>query len=357
MAASPVAGGPDGVSGLPPTGTIPFWGWLLFFLAGFPLFWLLWLSSYGFLPAPVPPRPTIDPAAIVTIPRSAGLSRISDILADSGVIAGDPRFVMLARLLGHGQGLQAGEYLLPFGQSPYRVMSILAAGEVYYRPVTIPEGNTVEQAAAILAADGWVDKERFLGICRDSRFIKSLGLDVASLEGYLFPDTYLFSRGQQNEAGIVKAMVARFMEVVGALDADSVRSGDLTLHEIITLASIVEKETAQPGERPLVARVFLNRLQRNMRLQADPTVGYGRLVAGDRLTRHDLQEPTPYNTYLIRGLPPGPIANPGRASIEAVLRPAAGRYLYFVSKNDGSHHFSLTLAEHNRAVARYQSGE
>lgn len=357
MAASSTAGGHDDSSDQAPSGNATFSRWLVLILTGFPLFWLLWLLFYSLMPSPVPLLTAATRQAVVTIPRAAGLSRIKAVLADSGVVADDPRFIMLARLLGYDRRLQAGEYLLSFGQSPYRILNVLAAGDVYYRPVTIPEGAAMAQVAAILTAGGWADKERFLELCRDSRFIRGLGLEASSLEGYLFPDTYFLSRGRQDEAAIIRIMVARFKEVIGDFRADIDQHAGLTRHEIITLASIVEKETALPAERPLVARVFLNRLQRHMRLQADPTVRYGYLTAGDRLTRQDLQRPAPYNTYVIRGLPPGPIANPGRASIEAVLNPATGDYLYFVSRNDGSHHFSSTLAEHNRAVAIYQLGK
>jgi UPF0755 protein len=258
-------------------------------------------------------------------------------------------------LLGKANKLQAGEYAIAAGLRPHEVLSILQQGKVLYRPVVIPEGTELRSIADILATGGWIDRGRFLQLAHDPAYIRQLGVEADSLEGYLFPDTYYLSRGQLNEAGIIGMMVGNFQQVF----ADVMENGpqnpiNMTPHEIITLASIVEKETGQPQERPMVARVFLNRLDRDMRLQADPTVRYATGKPEGPLTRSNLQEPSPYNTYLIKGLPPGPICNPGRAAILAVLQPAEGDYLYFVSKNDSTHHFSRTLQEHNRAVARYR---
>ncbi len=332
-----------------------FLKWILPFLVGIPLLWAVWLACHAFIPVNGRGGPVT-----VVIPRATGLAGIEKILAAQGVISGNTPLLILARLTGKGHRLKAGEYVFPPGRTPLQVLDLLVSGRVLYRPVTIPEGMNQYQVADILARDGWIDQHRFLALSRDPGFIRKLGLEVVDLEGYLFPDTYLLSRGQQDEAGIIRMMVARNQQVLAALLDQYPRKSSLSDHQILTLASIVEKETGRAGERPLIARVFLNRLRLGMRLQADPTVRYGLLPdrgQGGRLTRRDLAQPTPYNTYLIKGLPPGPICNPGRAAIAAVLAPATQSYLYFVSRNDGSHYFSRSLAEHNRAVARYQKSE
>jgi len=324
---------------------------VLSFVIGLPVLVSLWMFIYAVRPGPG--RDGTEVALV--IPRHTGVVGIQEILAANGVIHGDIRFRLLARLLGKAQMLKAGEYVFSPGMSPYQVLLQLAEGKVMQRPVTIPEGADLHRIADILTADGWVDRDRFLLLCRQQDLIAELGLGVDNLEGYLFPDTYYLSRENQDEYGIIRMMVARFRKVYQEIRAVASEHSPLSEHQIVTLASIVEKETGLDQERPLVARVFLNRLQKGMRLQADPTVLYGRdpFATGD-LTRQDLATPSPYNTYVIQGLPPGPICSPGRAALMAVLQPAAGDFLYFVAKNDGSHYFSRTLAEHNRAVARYR---
>jgi len=290
----------------------------------------------------------------VIIPDRTGFAGIQEILAGNRVIADDIRFRILARVTGKAQVLKAGEYIFQPGLSPYKVLLLLEEGKVLQRPITIPEGTELEGIADILAADNWVDRQNLLDLARNEALIHELGLAVDSLEGYLFPDTYYLSRGNQDEAAIIRMMVARFQEVYEGILAALPGPPSMPQHEVVTLASIVEKETGQDNERPLVAQVFINRLNKKMRLQADPTVCYGRGQNSSKITRQDLQTPTPYNTYVIKGLPPGPICSPGQASLAAVLQPVGGDLFYFVSKNDGTHHFSKNLAEHNRAVVKYQ---
>ncbi|MDP2105327.1 MAG: endolytic transglycosylase MltG, partial [Desulfobulbaceae bacterium] len=275
------------------------------------------------------------------------------ILEENGVIRQDRRFFYLARFFQLSQHLKAGEYLFLPGQTPHEVLRMLRDGATMVWPVTIPEGSSIYQVADILAAGKWGTREEVLRLVRDQEVLARYGIAAGSLEGYLFPDTFHLIRGQ-GLAEIIGLMVERGRRVREELG--DLRQNELGLspHEVLTLASIVEKETAVPEERPLIARVFINRLRQNMRLQTDPTVIYGIENFNGNITKSDLQRPTPYNTYVINGLPPGPIANPGRAAIEAVLKPTSSSCLYFVSKNDGSHHFSRTLEEHNRAVARYQ---
>jgi len=324
------------------------WG-ILAIIAGITV--LLWIRLYAVTPGPLQE----ENGVIVYIPPDTGFKKIETILISHGVIEPDPRFPVIARFMGVSNKLKAGEYRFKAGQTPYQVLRALESGSTLQRPLTIPEGENIYQIADIITAQGCGSRERFLALVQDPEFVKGFGLKADSLEGYLFPDTYKCSRGQ-DEKNIIKMMVSRFKEVFDELDdgprAEAARS--LSAREIVTLASIVEKETAVAEERPLIARVFLNRLKRGMRLQSDPTVIYGLADFDGNLTRRDLKQPSPYNTYVIKGLPPGPIGNPGREAIEAVLHPADGAYLYFVSKNDGTHQFSKTLREHNRAVVKYQ---
>lgn len=325
---------------------------LLLFLLGFLLLWLLWLGAYAISPGPSSPAGQID----IVIPNHAGLGTIEKILAAHNVIPDDRRFSMLAVLIGAGGRLQAGEYAIAPGSNPLAIIDMLKKGRVLYRPVTIVEGTAMRKVAELLAAaDSTLDAERFLALAHDPAMIAKFGIQAESLEGYLFPDTYYLSRGQQSEAEIITMMVRKHFQVYDEIVQHAGNDQPhLTHHEIITLASIVEKETGNPDERPLVASVFLNRLARGMRLQADPTVRYGLQDSVGPLSQKELKEPTPYNTYVISGLPPGPITNPGKAAIEAVISPARTNYLYFVSKDDKNHYFSATLAEHNKAVSAYR---
>lgn len=324
---------------------------LLFFFLGFLCLWLLWLGLYAISPGPPSTAKQIE----VVIPSRASLASIKKILAENKVIEDDPRFSMLALLTGAASKLRAGEYAFEPGKKPLEVIELLKKGKVLYRPVTIPEGTEMIKIAGMLAADGWVDLQHFLDLARDPELRESLGINADSMEGYLFPDTFYLSRGQQDEAELIRMMVQRHFQVYSDIiqNAENVLPR-LSHHEIITLASIVEKETGNPEERQLVASVFLNRLERGMRLQADPTVRYGLKDNAGPLTQDELKAPTPYNTYVISGLPPGPITNPGKAAIEAVISPAHTDYLYFVAKDGTGHHFSRSLEEHNKAISKYR---
>ena len=323
----------------------------LFFL-GFPLFSVLWIGVYAIIPGPKLQVSNVE----VLIPAHTGIQKIGHILASKKVISDDRRFSLLVMLTGAAQKLRAGEYRFEAGMRPLAVIELLKKGKVLYRPITIPEGTDMAKIANILEAEGWVDRSRFFELAYDSEFLGKMGIEADSLEGYLFPDTYYLSRGQQNEYEIIRMMVTNHFQIYEKLakNASTAHHG-MTHHEIITLAAIIEKETGLPHERPLVADVFLNRLKKGMRLQADPTVRYGNpSSATGPLRVSELKRPTPYNTYVIKGLPEGPITNPGEAAIKAVMYSAGTDYLYFVSRNDGSHHFSRTLEEHNLAVAKYR---
>jgi UPF0755 protein len=327
---------------------------LILILLGFPLLWLLWIGIYAISPGPSSPLEQIE----VVIPARTGVSAIGKILAANKVVKDDPRFSMLVMLTGAGGKLRAGEYAFAPGEKPLDVIKLLKKGEVLYRPVTIPEGTEMAKIADILSAGGWVERQRFLELAHDPQFLGEFEITATSLEGYLFPDTYYLSRGQQSDTGIIKMMLDNHFQVYDEIMQNPGNSlPGLSHHEIVILASIVEKETGNPEERGLVASVFLNRLAKGMRLQADPTVRYGLEGLSGPITSNDLKNSTPYNTYIINGLPPGPISNPGRAALAAVLFPAETEYLYFVSKDEKSHHFSKTLKEHNRAVVKYRGSK
>lgn len=294
-----------------------------------------------------------ETTAVVCIKPGARFSETVTQLQEVGLVRHPKKFRWLAYLRGDDRRIRAGEYLLRASMAPRAILDTLVRGDALLHKVVIPEGSTVFKIGEILERAGLMSQEAFLLAASDPGLIKALGLEGDTFEGYLFPETYYFPKGVTAEQ-VIRKMVAHFLSVFTPAWSERAHAMALTTHQVVTLASIVEKETAKHEERALIAAVFANRLKRCMRLESDPTVIYGIKDFDGNLTREDLETPTPYNTYQIRGLPPGPIANPGRASIEAVLYPSKEPHLYFVSKNDGSHHFSRTLSEHNEMVERYQ---
>jgi len=274
-------------------------------------------------------------------------------LEDAGLVPNALVLTLWARLRGIDRQIQHGAYQFTEALPPIALVEKMKSGEAMVIRVTLPEGGTAHDLAIALEHGSLGESARFLSLAHSPEFAHTLGIPAAGLEGYLFPDTYFFSP-LDNPEKILGAFVARFQKVFTPEMAAEANLAGFTVHEIVTLASVIEKETAREDERPLVAAVFRNRLRLHMPLQADPTVIYGIENFNGNLTRKDLETPTPYNTYTEGGLPPGPIANPGRQSLLAALRPADTSYLYFVSREDGSHEFSSTLADHNRAVNRYQ---
>ena len=284
--------------------------------------------------------------------EGATMTVVAGELESQGIIRSKRLFLLWARLMGYSRSIKTGEYRLSSAMPPLKILETLSKGIVIAHPVTIPEGYTIKQIGELLEEKGLVKNEEFLAITGDPDVAKRYGISGQSLEGYLYPDTYQFGRGLP-PMSVVEVMIKRFWEVTGPFREKIEQSG-MTIEEVITLASIVEKETGRAEERPIIASVFLNRLKKRMRLETDPTVIYGIKDFSGNLKKKHLTQRTPYNTYVIRGLPPGPIANPGKEAIEAVLFPAKPDSLYFVSKNDGSHYFSKTLIEHNKAVQKYQ---
>ena len=289
---------------------------------------------------------------VIQIREGVTLHEVAEILGEKGIIKSPTLFLLWGKWMGYGREIKAGEYLLSPSMSPVKVFGVLIRGVSITYPITIPEGFTRKQIAELLAEKGITDADEFLRFSGDTDLARKYGISEPDLEGYLYPDTYRF-RHHMDARKVIDVMIKRFREMLAPYEED-VEKDPLSLKQVIILASIVEKETGNAAERPKIARVFLNRLRKKMRLESDPTVIYGLPSFSGNLTKKDLERPTAYNTYVIKGLPPGPIANPGIESIKAVLFPAPGNYLYFVSKNDGTHHFSTTLEEHNRAVLRYQ---
>ena len=294
-----------------------------------------------------------DHQVIFAIAPGETFDALTTRLETEGVIANPVKFKILARIKGDDKKLKAGEFLLSSTMTPNQILDVMVNGKSYLYRLTIPEGFTARQIAAEIAAQGLGNADAFMELVNDAHTAADLGIEAQTLEGYLFPDTYYFPKGV-SPMTIVQKMVNRFKEEFRPQWYERAREIKFTVHQIVTLASIIEKETGDAAERPVISSVFHNRLRRHMRLESDPTVIYGIKEFDGNIKRSHLSTPTPYNTYTIRGLPPGPIASPGRSSIEAALYPAQTKYLFFVSKKDHTHYFSETIAEHNKAVRKYQ---
>jgi UPF0755 protein len=292
----------------------------------------------------------------VEIPPGSGPASIGRRLAESGVIRDQLSFRIALARSGQARRLQAGEYRFDRPMTTREVIDKIARGDVFLRPITFREGLTIRQMAEIYERDGGGSLADFLRAARNGALVHDIDPVAQDLEGYLFPDTYTLPRRTTADQ-LVQRMVTAFRDIMSPDLVQRAAARGLSVRELMTLASLVEKETAKSGERPLVAAVYTNRLKIGMGMQCDPTVIYALERAGKydgNLTRENLQFDSPYNTYRYAGLPPGPIAAPGRAAIEAAASPADVPYLYFVSRNDGSHVFSATLDEHNRNVYEFQ---
>ena len=302
------------------------------------------------------PYQGFDGEQFVTVDTGASVGSIGNALAGAGVVRDARAFQIAARVKGAEKRLQAGEYRFVKEASAFEVVDRIARGDVLVRPVTFPEGRTAAEMAAIYEERGFGPAADFLAASRAASRVRALDPAARDLEGYLFPSTYRLARNATARA-LVGLMVQSFET---AFDADlraAASARGLSIREAVTMASLVEEEAQIPDERPMISAVYHNRLKIGMGLQCDATVIYAMQRAGTwngNITRADLAMDSPYNTYRYRGLPPGPIANPGRASLEAAVRPANVPYLYYVSRNDGSHAFATTLDEHNRNVQQYQ---
>jgi UPF0755 protein len=302
--------------------------------------WLIWGLA-------IPARPSGQ--QFVLMKTGIGVRGIAKQLRDAGVIHSSAAFLLLhAKRMRH---LKAGEYLFDHPANAIEVYNRIARGDIYFHEVTVPEGFNMFDIATAVQDAGLGSRDEFLGVVEhEATLVQDLDPQATTLEGYLFPDTYRFTRTQSMHE-IVATMVKRFRQEAHAIGLNQ------DVHRVVTMASIVEKETSAPEERATVAAVYYNRLKRGMALDADPSVIYASLLAGrydGAIHRSDLQARSRYNTYQFPGLPPGPIANPGRASLEAAMHPATSPFLYFVSDNNGHHRFARSLEEHNRNVIAYR---
>lgn len=322
---------------------------LLVFVGSLLLAWA-WMEYQRFVDAPLQ---IAEGSVIYEVPSGHSLAAVARDLQQAGYFD-DARYLgWYGRYLGLASQIKAGEYRLQDGMTPDALLALLVSGRSISYSLTLVEGWNIGQVRAAVAAHPALEKT--LDGVADDEMMARLGRSGVHPEGRFFPDTYQFSRGMTDLEFLRRAMLTMDEELAGAWEE---RADDIPLQdpeEALILASIVEKETGQANERARIAGVFTRRLQRGMRLQTDPTVIYG---MGERfdgnLRRRDLREDTPYNTYVHAGLPPTPIAMPGREALRAAVNPAPGKALYFVSRGDGSHKFSATLKEHNAAVRKYQ---
>ena len=321
---------------LPPSGLA-----LLVLMAAYYIFWM---------PISLP-----DPAGkVVAIPRGASFRAVLDTLDRNDVIRSRLAFQIAGRILGYTKSIKVGKYVFHSGLSNSDILKDIAEGKSrIIISVTIPEGWRMEQIAKRFSRELGVDAGKILQICNDSAYIVKEGFHASTLEGYLMPDTYNFY-WQTDEQEIVDRMVNAFKTFLVDSLRQRIHESGMSLRQVVTLASIVEGESGIDAELPTIAGVYLNRLRRNMKLEADPTIQY--LIANGprRLRYSDLRIDSPYNTYLYYGLPPGPVNNPGKQAILSVLYPEKNQYLYFVATGVGGHHFSKTYAEHERAIRMYK---
>jgi UPF0755 protein len=316
-------------------------------LCGLTVF-ILNLQHYAQQPAgPAPEK------VMILIPAGQSLKITSDALFKNGIITSPSKFNLIARFKGYDKRLKAGEYALSAAMTPIQIMEKLVKGEVELYKLTVPEGLNIYQIADLVAAAGFEQNSSFIEAATNADLAGQNGINAKTLEGYLFPETYYFPKKVSSET-IISTMIKRFWKVFNSEWKERADQLGFSIHQIVTLASMIEKETGAPFERPVISSVFHNRLKRKMRLESDPTVIYGLKNFDGNLKRTHLETPTPYNTYKIRGLPAGPIANPGAKSLEAALYPADTKFIYFVSKKNKTHQFSTNLKDHNKAVRKYQ---
>jgi peptidoglycan lytic transglycosylase G len=287
------------------------------------------------------------------VKRGATFRQVVDSLDERKLIGDKSVFYILGRAWGIDRKIKAGYYPLSGTRSPWDIFNVLREGAIIEYVITIVPGDSLFEIGKKFSALDMTDVAEFMSVCTDRGFLTALDVDSPSLEGYLYPDTYRFSKGHTVKE-LLTMMVYRMREKYDDEMKAQTLSLGLSERELLTIASIIEKEAATDEERPLIAAVYYNRLRKGMHLQSDPTAIYGVKRSGEKITKEDLARKTPYNTYVISGLPSGPIASPGLKSITAALHPPMVPYLYFVSNNDGTHSFSVSLEQHNNAVRVYR---
>ena len=303
----------------------------------------------------LPLRGQTGQTAYVEIKKGASLNRIATNLEKQDLVVSKFLFKWASFFLGKRKSIKSGEYKIVGRVSTFSLIRLLSKGNTILKRVTIPEGLRMDEIFELLSKTGLGTREKYQLYSRQKTFIQSLGLgdQTVSLEGFLFPETYLFSKHTSSQT-VIRTMLKAFFDNIPDDYGARAKAVELTYYEAIILASIIEKETGASSERKLIASVFHNRLKQKMRLQTDPTVIYGIKNFNGNLTRKQLRTRTPYNTYLVKGLPPTPIANPGLASLTAAVQPAKTDYLFFVAKGDGTHKFTNNYRDHEQAVKKYQ---
>jgi UPF0755 protein len=299
------------------------------------------------------PLPIGNKSMEIEIPRGSTFTQAVEILLKERLVRDKNLFLLLGRINGMDRKIKAGYYSIQGPLSPLNIFRMLKKGQIIEYEITVVEGDSLREIGEKLSEKNIINKEDFRKLSSDEDFLSSHEINAPTFEGYLFPDTYKVPKGMDPEEAI-DLMIARMREKYS--DELMVRTAELGLseREVLTLASIIEKEAVTDGERPLISAVYHNRLRKGILLQADPTSIYGIKSSGEKITEKDIRRKTPYNTYVIKGLPPGPIASPGIKSIRAALYPAKVSYMFFVSNNDGTHRFSVTPAEHQAAVEMYR---
>ena len=300
-----------------------------------------------------PIDPTDGTTTVFEVAPNDTFKDVTKRLKDKELIKSEPILVALARIKGLDKRIKAGEYRISRSMSLYSIIKLFEKGKTLERKVTIPEGSTVEQIVELFKTAGIISEDELRKALEDKDLLRSVAISSESFEGYLFPDTYNFPKGSSGRE-IITTLIKRGIKLWPQEFSDRAEEIGLTRDKVITLASIVEKESGNTEEQPKVASVFHNRLKRGMKLQSDPTVIYGLKDFDGNLRKADLEDPHPYNTYVHTGLPPAPICNPGTSAIKAVLYPAETSYLFFVANNKGAHVFSVDYKQHQRAVNKYQ---
>ena len=308
--------------------------------------------SYASIEMLVPVQ-TVGKNVEVQIPKGATFRQAVDILVNEKLIRDKKVFMILGRLTGADRKIRAGYYSVWTSMSPLDIFRIIRQGRIIEYEIKVLEGDSLPEIAGAFSGAGIITRDDFMKLSTDPEFLKSYNISAPSFEGYIFPDTYTIPKGLKAEEAL-GLMIDRMREKISDVLYEKSEKMGMTEAEVLTLASIIEKEAVVDLERPLISAVYHNRLKKNMLLQADPTSIYGIKSSKEKIMKTDIQRKTPYNTYIIKGLPPGPIASPGLKSVIAALTPANVPYLYFVSNNDGTHIFSVTLEEHTEAVRAYR---
>ena len=326
----------------------------LFYILILPSIAAVVLSASLFIYARLPIDSAKTTTVLLDIPTGSSLMKVINILGDAGLVNQKLLFHSLVVIKGGTRSIRAGEYEFTTSMSPSELVDKLIRGDVKKYPVTIHEDYSLKQVAERLKEYKLIHEDVFFQLAEHKEFLSSLGIQGDSIEGYLFPDTYFFNRSMTTRH-IMRMMVDRFWGKISPEMINQAAKKGLNTHQFVTLASLVGKESGYSAEKPMIAAVFYNRLKKGMPLQSDPTAVYDLKDFNGKILRRHYKRESPYNTYIIRGLPPGPIANPGLDSFQAVLRPADVNYLYFVSQKDGTHFFSSSLMAHNEAILRLRS--